>query len=236
MRMCVISFFLCFFCCLPLSAAGESIADSTDINDSLAYYSLDGSAGNITNGKYDKRINHYRETWEKLIPTHFLVQGAGNMGLLSTGIGWGYGKRTQWETQMMVGFVPKYNSPRAKVTLTLKENYIPFSIYVKEGWQFEPLRCGLYANSVIGHEFWGHQPNRYPNGYYWVSTRMRLNIFVGQGVTKLLPYNKRKFVKSLTAFYEISSCDLYLRSKFISHDISLMDIIGLSLGVKMSIF
>lgn len=44
------------------------------------------------------------------------------------------------------------------MTITLKENYIPWSINLKKGWSFEPLECGLYFNTVIGQDFWTKQP------------------------------------------------------------------------------
>ena len=51
--------------------------------------------------KYDKRVHRYRRAWEALIPTHTKLQYAGGMGLLSWGIGWDYGKRGQWETDLL---------------------------------------------------------------------------------------------------------------------------------------
>lgn len=72
----------------------------------------------------------------------------------------------QWETHLLVGFVPKYESDYPKITLTLKQNYIPWSIYLDHGWSFEPLQCGMYANTVFGHDFWVKQPVRYAGGYY----------------------------------------------------------------------
>lgn len=63
---------------------------------------------------YDHRIQRYRERWAALIPTQFVVQNAGNMGALSAGIGWNYGKHQQWETDLLVGFIPKHQSIRAK--------------------------------------------------------------------------------------------------------------------------
>lgn len=56
--------------------------------------------------KYDKRVHRYRRAWEALIPTHTKLQYAGGMGLLSWGIGWDYGKRGQWETDLLLGFIP----------------------------------------------------------------------------------------------------------------------------------
>ena len=37
------------------------------------------------------------------------------MGLLSFGTGWDYGKRNQWETDILLGFIPKYSAKKTKV-------------------------------------------------------------------------------------------------------------------------
>ena len=42
-----------------------------------------------------------------LIPTHTKSQFAGNMGLLSFGTGWDYGRRNQWETDVFFGVLPR---------------------------------------------------------------------------------------------------------------------------------
>ena len=64
--------------------------------------------------RYDRRVHRYRRHWEALIPTHTKIQFAGNMGLLSFGTGWDYGKRNQWETDLLLGFIPKYSSKKAR--------------------------------------------------------------------------------------------------------------------------
>ena len=91
--------------------------------DSLVYvdrdttkYVRDGNNQNFS--RYDKRIHYYRKGWASLIPTQHVLQFCGNMGLVSVGIGWDYGKRRQWETHLLVGFVPKYESDYAKMTFT----------------------------------------------------------------------------------------------------------------------
>lgn len=61
--------------------------------------------------------------------------------------------------------------------------------------------------------------------YWWLSSLMRTNIFIGQRMTKIIPANRRKFLKSITLFYEISSCDLYIRSAFMDSKVSLGDIL-----------
>ncbi len=189
---------------------------------------------------YDQRVSDFNKKWTGLIPKQFVVQYAGNMGLVSLGTGWNYGKNKkghkQWETQLFFGLIPKYQSNRVKVTTTLKQNYIPWSINLNHNFNIEPFRTGLYVNTVFGHEFWEHQPSRYPKKYYdFLSTKFRFNVFAGGGITKVIPRNNRKFVKSITAFYEVSTCDLYIRSMYIDHSIKLKDILGLSLGVKFQL-
>lgn len=202
-------------------------AESNELNDSI--YS---SQPKIS--KYDKRINRYRKDWASLIPKQFIIQNAGNMGVLSLGPGWDYGKRRQWETHLLFGYIPKHQSSRGKLTMTLKENYIPWSLDLKKGWSIEPLTASIYLNTVYGHEFWKSQPSRYPNKYYdFMSTKFRLNVAMGQRFTWEIPKHARRGSKSVSVFYEVSSCDLYIRAKFMDSQVPLKDILGLSLGVKI---
>ncbi len=198
--------------------------DSILVSDTTNHYS-----------RYDKRIHRYRAQWENLIPTQHVLQFAGNMGFASIGIGWDYGRRRQWETHFLIGIIPKYDSRHVKMTLTLKENYIPWSVSMRNGWSFEPLECGLYFNSVLGSMFWSKQPAKYSSGYYPFSTRFRPNVFLGQRVTKEIPHNTRRYIKSITAFYEISTCDIYFMPFFRNGNARFWDVFGLSLGLKFQL-
>lgn len=186
---------------------------------------------------YDKRVHRYRKHWAALIPTQFIIQNAGNMGVVSAGLGWDYGNRRQWETDLLFGYIPAHQSTRGKLTMTLKQNFVPWSHSMKNGWSIEPLTASIYINTVYGHEFWKSQPRRYPDAYYnFMSTKFRLNIALGQRVTMTIPNHRTKlFAKNISFFYEISSCDLYIRSMILDHAVSQNDIIGLSLGVRACI-
>ena len=162
--------------------------------------------------RYRQRITRMQERWQRLIPSYTKVQYAGNMGLISIGGGWSYGRNRQWETDLLLGFLPKYDSDAAKATLTLKQNFMPWKWHLSESFHIEPLACGLYINTVLHNDFWVRQPDRYPKGYYWFSTRIRTNIYIGQRITFKIPQHKRLFAKSVTAFYEISTCDYYILS------------------------
>ena len=186
--------------------------------------------------KYDKRIHRYRGHWEKLIPTHTKVQFAGNRGLLSFGTGWDYGKKNQWETDVFLGFIPKYDSKRTKVTMTLKQNYMPWSLNLGRGFSTEPLTCGIYFNTVFGNEFWVHEPDRYPKGYYGFSSKIRSHIFLGQRLTYDIDPQRRYTAKSITFFYELSTCDLYLISAATNSYLRPRDYLSLSFGLKLQLF
>lgn len=216
---------------------------ATDVMDSVS----DGGGSDMVGYYYDEPVNglageegnarRFKSFWQALIPRQAIVQYAGNMGMFSAGIGWDYGRHRKFETNLLFGFVPKYNSDHAKMTMTLKQNFIfwhvPFNVD-SETFVFDPLSCGIYINAIFGDEFWMSQPDRYPNGYYeWLSTRYRINVFVGERITWRLPNAKNKFVKSVTAFYEASVCDIYLRSMIQSSKVDLWDIICLSVGIKL---
>ena len=237
MRLSVISIALAVFTAKATAQADSCQSCRQALPAAAVQARADTAHGGSVLTRYDRRVHRYRRRWQSLIPTQSVVQFAGNMGLLSVGVGWEYGRRKQWETHLLFGFLPKAQSDRAKTTMTLKENYIPWSLYINNGWAVEPLTVGLYLNTVFGPEFWQKQPARYPDSYYpFLSTKMRVNVFVGQRVELTLPSNRRKFVKSITAFYELSTCDLYIRALVQDSHVRLTDIFGLSLGLKFQIF
>lgn len=184
--------------------------------------------------RYDRRVHRYRRHWNALIPTHLKLQFAGNMGLLSVGTGWDYGKHNQWETDILLGFLPKYHSSENKITFTVKQNYMPWSLQIKESrFSVEPLSCGMYLNTVFGDEFWVSEPSRYPKGYYGFSSKVRIHAFLGQRLTYDIDPRRRFTAKSITFFYEISTCDLYIVSAFTNKYLKPKDYLSLSFGVKL---
>ena len=221
-----------------------TLATAQNSGERLPAFRDSTSAGFQDSETYRQRVELRQRRWASLIPNQFVVQNAGNMGVLSAGFGWGYG-RQHWETHLLWGYIPKHQSTRGKLTTTLKENYIPFfcplsaphdnsANILKRGWTLNPLTASLYVNTVYGHEFWKSQPNRYPDKYYeFMSTKFRLNVALGQRLIYDIPRNRRKYAKSVALFYEISSCDLYIRAKFQDGNIPLKDILGLSIGMKL---
>jgi hypothetical protein len=185
--------------------------------------------------KYEQRIDKYRQSWNCLIPRYAKVQYAGSMGLFSIGMGWDYGKNRQWETDLLFGLIPKYSSTNAKVTMTIKENFTPWTISLGKGWGFQPLETGVYLNTVFSNKFWTHEPSRYQSGYYGFSTRIRGNIFIGQRWQYTFPNSAHRFAKSINVFYELSTCDFLLVSAVQNSYLKPSDYLRLSFGIKLQI-
>lgn len=186
----------------------------------------------------DLRTNMQYDGWARMIPTHAKLQYAGGMGLLSAGAGWDYGPKGQWETDAMVGFLPEhYADGEARLTFTLKQNYIPWSIRTTRWLDIEPLTCGAYMNVISGSEFWNKEPGRYPGGhkgYYKFSSRTRFHIYVGQRLTFLTP--RASALRSITLYYELSINDLMIVSGVNNRTLEFSDVVHFSVGAKMHLF
>lgn len=185
----------------------------------------------------DMRENLSYEGWERIIPTHLKLQYAGGMGFLSTGVGWDYGQRGEWETDFMVGFLPACYSDELRATFTLRQNYIPWSVRVGKRLDLEPLACALFLNLISGNEFWNREPGRYPHGekgYYKFSSRTRVNLALGQRITLQTP--RAGAIRSLSLYYEFGINDLMLISKINNRSLALSDVFHFSLGARMHIF
>lgn len=186
---------------------------------------------------YEIRHNRYVKFWNSLIPNFTRLQFAGSVGLVNIGLGWEYGQKRQWETDLMFGLVPKYDSDDSKVTFTIRQTYIPWEKKLtRKGMTFQPLACGVFLNSVLNSDYWSHTPNRYPTAnYYWFSSKIRLHMFIGQRYTLHIPKEKRFFMHSISVVWELSTCDLYIVSKAVNKSLPWKETLSLSLGTKINI-
>lgn len=214
-----------------------SLSVMASASDGISHSAKDATGIDISSSdtlsRYEKTVQKYRKHWDILMPTQGIIQTCGNMGIISLGIGWDYGKSKQWETQLLFGIVPKYDSDAVKVTMTIKENFIPWRKELGKGWQFEPLECSLYLNTVFGHDFWTKQPTKYESGYYPFSTRVRPNLALGERFHYDIPNARRKRIKSFTLFYELGTNDIYFMRFYRNGNAGFWDVFGLSFGAKV---
>ncbi|MDE7125086.1 MAG: hypothetical protein K2O12_01200 [Muribaculaceae bacterium] len=185
--------------------------------------------------KYEHRLQRREATWRKLIPEMFTLQYAGDIGMLSAGLGWAYGKGDRWETHLLFGFLPKRYNYHHYWTFTLREVFNPWRLDFKKQYHVVPLSVNLSLNSILHSDFWMKEPSRYPNGYYGFSSRMRFHLGFGSRFCISIPRHKRFLSREVAVYYEISTCDLYVRQKLLNSNIPLKDIIAIGIGVIYTI-
>lgn len=224
MRLWIISIFMCVTVNLMAQADSLAVANET------AFTAREMEMMQ----RYEQRLDRYHRFFASLVPDFARVQFAGSTGLINVGCGWAYGKRNQNETDIMFGYVPKYDKESILITFTLRQTFVPWTkpLY-RDRFTFQPLSCGLFVNSVLDSEYWTREPDRYPHGnYYSFSSKIRFHIFVGQRYTVKIPAHKRYFSRQASFVWELSTCDLYIVSKAINKTLPLLDILSLSFGMK----
>lgn len=210
------------------------VDDSTAVM--LGKYLSQGSDGGRETGRYERIALKRVKRWLRLLPNHSSVQFAGNVGLVSLGPGWHYGRKEQWETDLLIGILPKYNSEEVRVTFTTKQRFTPWRIDVSSRWTVEPLTTGVFFNTITGGDFWANEPDKYPKSYYGFSTRIRANVFVGQRIKYKIPTRLRRAHSSVSFYYEISAGDLDIVSKATNSAVPLRDVLALALGLRWEFF
>lgn len=229
----------------PLTAVGEQ-CDTIDAAELLPSYdtlqvqpdTVEAPVAEPTSF-YARRTQRLKRDWARLAPNQHTLQFAGSIGMFSIGTGWHYGRRNQFETEILFGYLPNCNGSEHHYTLTVKQRYIPWHIPLSvrsQRWELEPLTCGGFANTIFGEGFWRHEPSKYTKGYYGFNTKLRYNLFIGQRIKYNIPRRHRRFNKSITAYYELSTCDLYVVSAMPNSRVTLTDILSLAFGLKMEIF
>ena len=220
MRLSVVIFSLCLAWCRPLALSGQDVESRPD----------------SARTRYEKMMTRRMEMWQRLIPDHYKMQFAGSIGMVSAGTGWTYGKKLQWETDLILGFLPKFESEHHKVVFTVKQSYVPWKLRIKESpWVVQPLSCSLFLSSVLNEKFWTREPDRYPKGYYGFSTRIRANLSLGQRIMFDIPDVSDWLVQDISLYYELGACDTDFCTFFGDRTIKFKDILSLAIGVKVHI-
>lgn len=185
---------------------------------------------------YRQRVERMHKGWNDIIPNIATLQYAGGIGMFSLGIGWDYGSKQQWETHLLLGYLPDDGKRNGYASMTLKEIYTPFNVHLTSSITYNPLYVTLMLNTTLNGDFWVKEPDRYPAGYYGFSSKVRFHIGVGQKFKLRNMEHRTHWFKDLTFYYEISSCDLYIRQKIVSPKIPTKDILSIGIGLQYTLF
>lgn len=240
-----------WFITAPVDSTAQS-ADSLTIEQRIEQ---------IAQTRYEQRISRIQQRWMSLIPSLGRIQYAGNIGWISIGFGWDYGRNEQWETLIQLGYLPKFKSDANDLTFTLRENYIPWSIGLgRRSWaqphnatgtlshaplnwnrravaSFEPLVFTMALNTIFDDEFWIHEPNKYNGGdYYRFSSKIRIHLGIGSRLSFNIPKEKRRRFDRVSLYYDLSTYDLAIITAVPNEKITLGDILCLGIGVQYKFF
>ncbi|GAA5024452.1 hypothetical protein GCM10023207_08100 [Marivirga lumbricoides] len=181
-------------------------------------------------GTLAQEVQDKEKSW--YLPDYAKLQYAGAIGFLSAGAGYSQfdGKM---ETELMLGFLPERIGGDNLTSLTLKSQFLPWTVNLKiDKYDLLPLYLGAYASYTFGDQFYVFTPERYPRWYYGWPTALRLGIFAGSRLRIHLP--EMDIIKSVDFFYEVGSYDLKLASYIQNLEaLSLLDVINIAAGIKI---
>lgn len=166
-------------------------------------------------------------------PAHLALQTGGGLGMVAAGAGYEFSK-THLETDILIGYVPKYYAGSTLSLASLKFMYSPFHLPVGDKFQVVPLTVGAYfsyTHGTINDELKG----QYASDYYWFSTDTRYGPLLGSRVTFLAPpVAATGQPRKISLYYELGSNDLYLASYLNNRNggLGFGQLLTLALGLK----
>lgn len=167
-----------------------------------------------------------RERW--YLPHYVPVQYAGNIGFISTGIGY-IARKDNYQLSLLYGYTPKSVASVTIHAITAKNIFHIYRFPVGEKHTLLPY-AALGVSLEIGGRSFFTLPSNMPKGYYDFPKSIHV---VAAGGLKLRYATKQKFFHTIEFFGEMTTIDAYIWYKFLSDDVRLPQIISLSFGVNL---
>jgi len=173
----------------------------------------------------------------RFMPNYVKMQYAGDIACISVGLGYSYSKN-RWETEMLLGYVPKGLNDKGFVTFTLKQNYIPWHVDLGKNKEFVfiPFTCALAVNIVFDSDFGLPNKDRYTDGYnyYGFDPAIHLNLMLGQRLSMINPFYKKK-KRYITVYYELGSNELTILNAVKNSSLRPRDYLNLGIGLQFAL-
>lgn len=162
-----------------------------------------------------------------IIPKYIPVQYAGNIGWISTGIGYAT-REDNYRLSLLYGYVPEAISGVRIHTLTAKNIFVLYHFPLNYKQTLLPyLACGVSIE--IGGRSFFRQPAEMPSGYY--NYPKSLHFIPAAGMKLQYSTEQFKFFRAMEVFAEASTVDVYIWSKIMSDQVRMGQIVSLSLGM-----
>ena len=149
----------------------------------------------------EPRVKHW------IVPDYAKIQSGGWIGLITAGLGYEFFD-DRLDVGAYYGYLPESVGGTTVHTLAWHVGVRPLTLLAPEA-RWEIAYFGVGAAHSFGRNFFVKVPDRYPDGWYYPPTGMRLLAFVG---TELgIPISDRWPLRSHAAFVEVTAVDHYLR-------------------------
>lgn len=168
------------------------------------------------------------ETMRRIpFPQFVPVQFAGNVGFLSTGLGY-ESKRQNYQLAFLYGYVPSTFGGVSAHLISAKNTLHVLPFHIKDRW-FNPY-TSLTVSVEVGGKSFLTLPENMPASYYdWPKS---LHFLLSAGIKTQFEVSNRAF-RSIEVFGELNTVDVYVWYKFISKHVALNDIVSVALGVNL---
>lgn len=190
---------------------------------SINLFSQSNSEGILNQNQEEQQKNQV----SKLLPDYASFQFAGNIGFLSAGLGYQLFSN-KLNTEMVYGFVPKYQETEAIHQITLK-NTVPLFRFQHENLIFTPM-LGLTATYETGRHSFVFLDDKYPDGYY-ASNAFHFTFLLALSVHKDL--KPSYLIKGVDFYYEVSTVDTYFWYGISNKEVKMNEVFSLALGMRL---
>jgi len=164
-----------------------------------------------------------------IIPDYIKVQFAGNIGFLSTGVGYVLFDGLLY-SDFIYGYVPKFTGNNEIHLLTKKNSFFVYTKKIKKIKISSIL--GFALTYETGKNSFVFLDDKYPKDYY-KSNAFHFLFFGGISVHKRITGKSK--ITGFDFIAELGTVDVYLWYKVQSREIKLYDIFSLALGINIHI-
>lgn len=169
-----------------------------------------------------------RRQW--YVPQFIPFQYAGNIGVVSTGLG--YSTRTRnYHLSLLYGYVPKSVGGTYIHTVAAK-NTFPITRYAMKNNQLLIPYLGLGLSVEVSGNAFFRQPAHFPESYYDFPKNVHVLAYGGAKMQHI--FNESwSGLRGVEFFAEAGTIDIYLWYKSMSREIRFNEIFSLALGVNL---
>lgn len=164
------------------------------------------------------------------LPHYIPVQFAGNIGLLSTGLGYTSNKEN-YGLNILYGYVPASIGDQHIHMITAKNIFPIFHIPLTNHQRLTPY-LGLGLMVEVGGNAFFTLPSQYPEGYYDFPKNLHVTGFGGARLQHLFRKDA-SFLRGIELYAEAATIDVYVWYRTISDEIKFNQIFSLALGVNL---